>query len=67
MNNRFELVKYEELPLSSVNPRMSSAFYFTLYVLKDKVTGVLYMYNEFGNSAGLTPLIDADGKPLTSL
>lgn len=65
MDNRFEVVKYEEIPLSSVNP--SAGFCFDLYVLKDKVTGVLYMYNAFFNTAGLTPLIDADGKPLTSL
>ena len=66
MNNRFEFVKYEKIPFSSVNPGMAPSC-FGLYVLKDKVTGVLYMYNEFTNRAGLTPLIDADGKPLTSL
>ena len=65
MDNRFEFVKYEKIPLSSVNPSASSLDYFNLYVLKDKVTGVLYVYSDF--RAGLTPLIDADGKPLTSL
>lgn len=67
MNNRFEVVKYEKTPISSVNPSASSTACFGLYVLKDKVTGVLYMYNMFASGAGLTPLIDADGKPLTSL
>jgi len=33
------------------------------YVLKDNRTGVLYIYHNSGRGAGLTPLIDKDGKP----
>lgn len=30
----------------------------------DVVTGVDYMYHSTGSAGGLTPLIDADGKPV---
>lgn len=33
-----------------------------LYV--DKETGVTYLFIQAGYSAGLTPLLDADGKPV---
>lgn len=33
-----------------------------LYV--DKVTGVTYLFVKSGYGAGLTPLLDADGKPV---
>jgi len=33
-------------------------------VLKDKKTGVLYIYHTKGAGAGLTVLVDKDGKPL---
>ncbi len=30
----------------------------------DKATGVQYIYRQNGNSGGLTPLLDREGKPL---
>ena len=33
-----------------------------LYV--DKVTGVTYLFVKSGYGAGITPLLDADGKPV---
>lgn len=32
----------------------------------DKATGVNYLYRRDGYSGGLTPLLDKDGKPVTS-
>ena len=34
------------------------------YVIVDKETGVNYLYIRIGYSGGLTPLLDADGKPV---
>lgn len=36
----------------------------TIYV--DRLTGVNYLYSQCGNSAGLTVLVDRDGKPIVS-
>ncbi len=33
-------------------------------VLVDKETGVNYLFVEVGYAGGLTPLLDADGKPV---
>ena len=33
-------------------------------ILVDKETGVQYLYVQNGNSGGLTPLLDANGKPV---
>ncbi len=33
-------------------------------VLVDKETGVNYVYHQIGDSAGLTVLLDKDGKPV---
>ncbi|MFP3156396.1 DUF6440 family protein [Lachnospiraceae bacterium ZAX-1] len=35
-------------------------------IVVDKETGVNYLYHKCGNSGGLTPLIDEDGKPIIS-
>lgn len=35
-----------------------------IQVIVDKNTGVNYMYVQSGNSGGLTPLLDRDGKPV---
>jgi len=35
-------------------------------VLRDKQTGVMYLYVKDYNSGGLTVLLDKEGKPLTS-
>ncbi|MBR1927123.1 MAG: hypothetical protein IJ840_05175 [Bacteroidales bacterium] len=35
-------------------------------VIIDKETGVNYLYVHRGDGGGLTPLIDADGKPIVT-
>lgn len=35
-------------------------------VLVDKETGVNYLFVESGYAGGLTPLLDADGKPIVT-
>lgn len=35
-------------------------------VIVDNVTGVNYLYVGRGSGGGLTPLIDADGKPIVT-
>ena len=35
-------------------------------VIVDNVTGVNYLYVARGSGGGLTPLIDADGKPIVT-
>lgn len=32
----------------------------------DKETGVSYLFHRNGNSGGLTPLLDTDGKPVVT-
>lgn len=32
----------------------------------DRVTGVNYLYHASGNSGGMTPLLDADGRPVVT-
>ncbi len=34
------------------------------YILVDKETGVNYLFIKSGYGAGITPLIDAEGKPI---
>ena len=34
--------------------------------LRDKQTGVMYIAERTGNAGGLTPLLDKDGKPMTT-
>lgn len=34
------------------------------YILVDKETGVNYLFVQSGYAGGLTPLLDADGKPV---
>jgi hypothetical protein len=58
MDNRFEIVKQEVLPAKDWNVE--------LYVLRDKQTGVMYLAERIANSGGLTPLLDRDGKPLST-
>ncbi len=38
----------------------------TTYILVDSVTGVNYLYANSGYGAGLTPLLDKDGKPIVT-
>ncbi len=58
MNNRFEFVKEEVLIVNDYGHHTIIAFF------RDKVTGVYYISQ---NMDSITPLVDADGKPLTSL
>ena len=39
----------------------------TTEIWVDKKTGVNYMYHAAGYGAGLTPLLDRDGKPVVSV
>lgn len=38
----------------------------TTEIWVDRETGVNYLYHTSGNSGGLTPLLDRDGKPVVS-
>ena len=53
-DNRFQIVLEEKHTMTSLNR-----------ILRDKETGVLYLYHAWGYGGGLTPLLDHDGKPLT--
>lgn len=54
-NDRFEVVHREGGALAEAGLRM---------ILRDRETGVCYLWVWSGNGAGLTPLLDAEGKPL---
>ena len=56
MDDRFEVV-YTEIRFAGLERRI-------IYV--DKETGVNYLYIRNGYSGGLTPLLDADGKPVVT-
>ena len=53
-DDRFEVISTES---SFADPSRT--------VLMDTVTGVQYLFVQFGNAGGLCPLVDKDGKPLT--
>lgn len=38
----------------------------TMEIWVDKETGVNYVFHRDGNAAGLTPLLDKDGKPVVT-
>ena len=38
----------------------------TMEIWVDKVTGVNYIYQGFGNGGGLTPLLKSDGTPVVT-
>ena len=52
-DKRFEVVKSETIKLGS-----------GAMILRDKLTGVLYLYVGSGYGGGLTPLLDNAGKPV---
>ena len=54
MDNRFEIV-YEQ-----------HFYQGNTKIIRDKQTGVMYLYNQQGASGGMTVLVDKDGKPVTS-
>ena len=55
MDKRFEFKNAEK-----------SAFMTDAVIIVDKETGVNYLMVRSGYGAGLTPLIDADGKPIVT-
>lgn len=59
MESRFEAVKQE-------NIAFSNGWTMEVFVLRDKQTGVMYIAERTGNAGGLTPLLDKDGKPMTT-
>lgn len=54
-DDRFEVVHREGGALAEAGLRM---------ILRDRETGMCYLWVWSGNGAGLTPLLDAEGKPL---
>ena len=56
MNDRFEVIYQENGPF--VLGRIK--------ILVDKETGVNYLFVQKGYAGGLTPLLDADGKPVVT-
>lgn len=54
--NRFEFVKRE-----------GSEFSQLVQIMVDTQTGVNYLFVKSGYGAGLTPLLDADGKPVVTM
>ncbi len=59
MESRFEAVKQE-------NIAFNNSWTMEVFVLRDKQTGVMYIAERTGNAGGLTPLLDKDGKPMTT-
>ena len=55
-DKRFEVVKTEGGAFSS----------YIFCILRDRETGAQYLFVESGHGAGLTPLLDKDGKPTIS-
>lgn len=43
-----------------------SGFGMLIQIWVDKVTGVNYIYQGFGNGGGLTPLLKSDGTPVVT-
>ena len=56
MDSRFEIVERQKLAIGEI-----------VEILRDKQTGVMYLYRRDGYSGGLTVLVDKDGKPLTTI
>lgn len=54
-DKRFEVVSQE-----------GSSFSYLRAILVDKETGVNYLFVQSGYAGGLTPLLDADGKPVVT-
>jgi hypothetical protein len=44
--------------------RESIGFLTDVAVLRDRQTGVLYLFTSAGYAGGLSPLLDAEGKPI---
>lgn len=70
MSDRFEFVSKQQIfsgeKLDAGTPYERDEYLLEAVVLRDKQTGVMYLWGKKGNSAGLTPLLDKDGKPMTT-
>jgi len=44
-----------------------NSFSSTTTILVDRETGVNYLYHQVGNSGGITPLLNQDGKPVITV
>ena len=47
-----------------VKEKCGSEFSIKTYILVDRFTGVNYLFTKSGYGAGLTVLVDKDGKPV---
>lgn len=56
-DNRFEVVEKEGSAIKDSG---------MIQIIRDKETGVQYLWVKSGYAGGLTPLLDADGKPIIS-
>ena len=56
--SRFVAVSYERIRQANNNGDVC------IHILKDTVTGVLYVFTGDGQRGGLTPLLGSDGKPM---
>ena len=70
MSDRFEFVSKQQIfsgeKLDAGTPYERDEFLLEAVVLRDKQTGVMYLWGNHGNGSGLTPLLDKDGKPMTT-
>lgn len=55
--DRFEIVKTEE-KIGYHNGKM------VIEIVRDKQTGVCYLFTTYGAGSSVTPLIDSEGKPI---
>ena len=53
-NKRFEILEKQAQVLT------------TTYIIRDRETGVHYLFHQNGYSGGLTPLLGRDGQPVVS-
>lgn len=70
MSDRFEFISKQQIfsgeKLDTGTPYKRDEFLLEAVVLRDKQTGVMYLWGKNGNGAGLTLLLDKDGKPMTT-
>ena len=59
-DNRFEIVLDERI----MDSRLVGVWLVDTKILKDKETGVMYLFCSDGKGGGLVVLQDADGKPI---
>lgn len=70
MTDRFEFVSKQDIfsgeKVNPGTPYEHDEFLLTAIVLRDKQTGVMYLWGNHGKGSGLTPLLDKEGKPMTT-